>query len=228
MTPNLITDFLGILFLGLVAALIAVVVLQRLGVIKKKPSRLPLLLTLGILATVVSCLAYLGGRVIYVFVVYGGDVRNAVNKEIVPQGTLLCEAAFASNSSPIGRSGPVGPVVPLFEASPEYKFNTSYDSPEHFEHVPYNNTTLVSKEVQALACVRVASGPASTYVGDGIGLTVSSTDWDVRLVRWPDGVIIERQYFQGEGPPESINTQYGWESRPPAKEFASWLEDLKK
>jgi hypothetical protein len=192
--------------------------------IKKRSNKVVWILLLFIAGI---CLILVVGRSVYVKVNHIGD-EGPVRKEIIPKGTVLCDAAFASELIPVKRSSPVGPVVVLKSAGDAQGEGPDYvlrDGGTYDKHLVFHNTTLKPQEVQAIACVRDVHGPTVYYDN---GYSDNSANWDVRLVRWPDGKILETHLFEGDTPPSSINTETGWNRHPPEKEFASWLESLLK
>jgi hypothetical protein len=63
------------------------------------------------------------------------------------------------------------------------------------------------EDVQSLACVQERRVQVGTY--QRTEWAAARIDWDVRLVRWPDGAVLGTMSFRGADPPESHSFQAG-------------------
>jgi len=149
---------------------------------KRHSAALRLALVLGILTLIATAAAC-------------GPPPTPAPETLLPTAEPLCEAAF---SSPVGTGSPKAPVLALL--------NKEYEEKRWaHERVPFVEAQS-ALEVQTLVCIREIRVLVGTYTDGAGGFRL---DWDVRLVQWPDGTVLDANEFSGGGPPRTNISKRG-------------------
>jgi hypothetical protein len=129
---------------------------------------------------------------------------------LLPTARPLCEAAF---SSPMSTGSPVAPVLILV--------NKEYEG-EQWEigpGLPFLGA-LSASEVGTLACARQSRHKTGTYTS---GEAAYQLKWDVRLVQWPQGQVLDAKEFTGCTPPFFKSGEGPGYGKPPIAALLRWL-----
>ena len=105
--------------------------------------------------------------------------------------------------------------------------------------LPYELRAASAETVQSLVCVRERRIEVGTY--QEVKYAAGRLDWDVRVLRWPDGAVLAANSFRGGDPPDVYQsksrtdpcgsnlpgavclTQYG---KSPQDDFMTWLKTV--
>jgi len=110
------------------------------------------------------------------------------------------------------------PVAPLYSLMCKAYNDEGWTYEKIFPHIH----ALSASEVQTLVCIRESRKKVGTYTDGDPGYQLQ---WEVRLVQWSDGQVLDTATFVGGDPPvtkpEKSGPEYG--NRPARRELVQWL-----
>ena len=145
------------------------------------------------------------------FVSYGCGGSTSDLKTFLNKAVPICEAAF---SSPVNPGAVMGPVLALVKK--EYQ-GQQWD----FQRLPFIKEPASASEVKTLVCIKEGRREISIIYTDGSPGYI--LEWNIRLVRWPDGRVIHSLKLSGGFPPSPkkyLGPGYG---TPPIEKLLGWL-----
>lgn len=132
---------------------------------------------------------------------------------------LACEAAM--QQKPVAAPF-VPPMLVLFhpvDEQPDWQLGGLAEEPVAF-------VTSNADQARALVCVRQKRVQRLTYESGAIGY---QRDWDIRVVRWPEGQVIASKFFQGSQPPRMAFVRKGtkviYGDEPSTQGMLRWLAE---
>jgi hypothetical protein len=78
--------------------------------------------------------------------------------------------------------------------------------------------------VQTLVCIRETQIQVGIYQESGN--SAIRNDWDIRVVRWPNGEPLTGKTFEGPKPPPMATTAFEMSGLRPVNEAKPWIDDL--
>jgi len=132
-------------------------------------------------------------------------ILEAQLQAAVPQ----CEAAFSSSETPGPSSGPIFTLL-----------NREYDGKQWDRYrLPLIESPAAS-EVHAFVCIRESRLQTAARSDD---ISAFALTWDVRLIQWPEGVVLRSITIPGEAPDLSQSGPGSVYGSAPTTELYGWL-----
>ncbi len=143
---------------------------------------------------------------------------TAVQDQFASRGQELCRAAYTTKATPLPANSPVGPYIELGTWT-----CTNAVCPENFTLWP--GDLPQATDVRAIMCIKQIGSDLTYYEVSKGGQSMQwRIDWDVRLLRWPDGALLAAQSFAGKKPPSSyVNS---WTDTSARDGYEQWVKSL--
>jgi len=142
---------------------------------------------------------------------------------LVDAAIPLCETAFSS--SEWTKTKPETPMLTMVRV--EYEENGWVHGLEYRAHgkpfsaVLPHTEALSDRDVRTLVCIQEGRSKAGTYSD---GETAYRVVWDVRLVRWPSGEVLDETTLYGEASLLKSKAGPGY-GAPPKEKLFQWLDN---
>ena len=148
-------------------------------------------------------------------------------KAILPTAAALCESAFTVREEPTqAPRGVETPTVEIVTAEPRVVapalslIRVKYKDVEWKLAKLLDNEPRSADDVRSLVCIEQTRG-GRMYTDRAMGYRIY---WHIRLITWPDGIVIAKETFSGGKPPSSktgAGDRYG--SKPSKFALKRWL-----